>query len=64
MTTLRYFDRRPDVVKIFNDLETYLNYCRENLIEYDPANMYKDEKWRQVDKKPVRFERKPYKKTR
>lgn len=31
----------PEVNKIFNDLESWLNYCRFHLINYDPADLYK-----------------------
>ena len=36
-----YFENRPDVVRIFDDLEAYLNYCRFELCEFNPADLYR-----------------------
>ena len=36
----RYFDRRPDIVKIFDDLEAYLNFCRIELLPFNEADLY------------------------
>jgi hypothetical protein len=36
-----YFENRPDVVRIFDDLDTYLDFCRIELIEFNPADLYK-----------------------
>lgn len=35
-----YFDSKPEVVKIFNDLEDYLDFCRMELLPYDPSHLY------------------------
>ena len=35
-----YFETRPDVVKIFDDLENLLDFCRLELLPYDPADLY------------------------
>lgn len=35
-----YFERRPDIVKIFDDLEAYLNFCRIELLPFNPADLY------------------------
>ena len=39
-----YFDNRPDVVKLFDDIEAYQNYCRLELIEFNPADIITDKK--------------------
>ena len=36
-----YFENRPDVVKVFDDLEAYHNWCRFELREFNPAELYK-----------------------
>lgn len=36
-----YFENRPDVVKVFDDLEAYLDYCRFNLQPFNPAELYR-----------------------
>jgi hypothetical protein len=39
--TVSYFADRPDVVKIFDDLDKFRNFCRFNAYKFDEANMYK-----------------------
>jgi hypothetical protein len=36
-----YFENRPDVVRIFDDLEAYYDYCRFELIDFNPAELYR-----------------------
>lgn len=36
-----YFERRPDIVKLFGDLEEYKDFCRFELREFNPAELYK-----------------------
>jgi hypothetical protein len=36
-----YFENRPDIVKIFDDLEGYYNFCRMELRDYNPADLYR-----------------------
>lgn len=66
-----YFENRPDVVRVFDDLDAYLDYCRIELCDFNPADMYrKDSKNYQnflYSKRPKRpwvdrnnGERKPY----
>jgi hypothetical protein len=37
----KYFENRPDVVKVFNDLEAYLDFCRFELRDFNPADLYR-----------------------
>jgi hypothetical protein len=37
----KYFENRPDVVKIFDDLEAYLDWCRFEMQPYNPADLYR-----------------------
>ena len=48
MTEKSYFAQRPDVVKIFNDLERFKNFCRFEFLKYDEKNLYngKSREWR------------------
>jgi hypothetical protein len=62
-----YFENRLDVVKIFDDLESFHNYCRMELVEFNEAHLYNRESWiwRNYEKstrprKPWNGERKPY----
>ena len=35
-----YFQSRPDIVKLFEDLEAYLDFCRIEARKFDPADLY------------------------
>lgn len=35
-----YFDRRRDIVRIFDDLDALLDFCRIELLPYNPADLY------------------------
>lgn len=37
----KYFDNRPDVVRVFRDLEDFHDFCRFEMCEFDPANLYR-----------------------
>jgi hypothetical protein len=36
-----YFGTRPDVVRVFDDLEAYHDWCRIEMRKFDPADMYR-----------------------
>lgn len=38
---------KPEVVKIFDDLEAWLDHCRFNLLKFDPADLYKSKEHRE-----------------
>ncbi len=35
-----YFETRPDIVKIFEDLESYHDFCRFEMIDFNQAELY------------------------
>jgi hypothetical protein len=53
-----YFDNNPNIVKIFDDLEAYLDFCRFELRDFNPADLYKKDSndWKayQYSKRPKR----------
>lgn len=55
---------KPEVVKIFDDLDAWLDHCRFNLINFDPADLYRSQEYknftRGYEKRPWNGERKPY----
>lgn len=62
-----YFENRPDVVKIFEDLEAYHDYCRIELFPFDESHLYNRESWAwrnfeksKRPKKSFNGERKPF----
>jgi hypothetical protein len=38
-----YFDNRPDVVRIFEEIEAFHDFCRLELREFNPAEVYRKE---------------------
>ena len=36
----KYFENRPDVVKIFEDLEAFHDFCRIELLPFNEADLY------------------------
>ena len=36
-----YFANRPDIVKVWEDLEAFHDFCRFNLREFNPAELYR-----------------------
>ena len=64
---INYFETRPDIVKIFDDLEAFRDWCCLELCEFNEAYLYNREswQWRNFDKsrrtkKAFNGERKPY----
>jgi hypothetical protein len=62
-----YFENRPDIVKIFDDLEAFHDWCRFEMVPFDESHLYNRESWvwRNFDKsrrpkKAWTGERKPY----
>jgi hypothetical protein len=37
----KYLTMKPEVSKVFDDLEAYLDYCRLELIDFNPADLYR-----------------------
>ena len=36
-----YFENRPDVVKVWEDLESYHDWCRLQLCDFNPTDLYR-----------------------
>jgi hypothetical protein len=51
---------KPEVTKIFDDLEEWLDQCRFNLMEYNPAHLYKSVDYKQFSREKM-FDRRPKK---
>ena len=47
-----YFETRPEIVKIFDDLDALKDFCRMEMIPYDESFLYNRESWvwRKFDK--------------
>jgi hypothetical protein len=62
-----YFENRPDVVRIFDDLDRLLDFCRIEMLPFNPADLYNREsqvwksfEWSRRPKKPWNGEKKPW----
>lgn len=42
----KYLRMSPEVSKIYNDLDAWLNYCRFRMIKFDEADLYKSVEYR------------------
>jgi hypothetical protein len=42
----KYLVMKPDVIRIYNDLETWHNHCRIELIDFNPADLYKSKAYK------------------
>jgi hypothetical protein len=49
---------KPEVNKIFDDLEAWMDYCRFNLINYDPKDLYRSHEYRAFQRESDWKERK------
>jgi hypothetical protein len=49
---------KPEVSKIFEDLDKWLDYCRINLIEFNPADLYRSVDYKTFQRTQEYLERK------
>ena len=40
-----YFDNNPEIVKIFEDLEAFHEYCRMEMLPYNERDLYNRGSW-------------------
>ena len=40
---INYWESKPEIVKIFDDLEKFKDFCRFELLPFDEANLYNRE---------------------
>jgi hypothetical protein len=43
----KYLTMKPEVSKIYDDLEAWLDHCRFNLIEFNPSDMYRTDAYKE-----------------
>lgn len=70
----QYFANRPDVVKVWEDIDAWLDHCRFNLMDFNPADVYRTQAYKDwarrkngfrtgyqgKNPRPYNGERKPY----
>lgn len=64
---INYWESKPEIVKIFDDLEALHDFCRFELLPFNEADLYNNRSkvWQQYERstkprKPWNGERKPY----
>ena len=45
------FRMKPEVSKIFDDLEEWLNHCRFNLMRYDEKDLYRSPEYKEFKRR-------------
>lgn len=62
MAKSSYFESRPDVVRVFEDLEALHDFCRFELLPFNAADLYNKQSqvWRAFDasRRPRKWESK------
>lgn len=48
---------KPEVNKIFDDLDRWLDHCRFNLIPFNPADLYKSQEYKNWQREQDYLER-------
>jgi hypothetical protein len=54
----KYLTMKPEVKKIFEDLEAWYDHCRLNLIDYNPADLYKSKSYKDFQRTQEWLQRK------
>lgn len=49
---------KPETEKVFDDLDKWLDYCRFNLLPFNPADMYRSQDYRNFQREQEYLERK------
>ena len=49
---------KPEVSKIFDDLDRWLDHCRLNLAKFDPKDLYRSPEYRRFQQEQEYLERK------
>ena len=46
----KYLRMKPEVNRIYDDLDQYKDWCRINMFKYDEKDIYRSEQWRRFEK--------------
>jgi len=49
---------KPEVVRIFDDLEVRLDHCRFNLLPFNPSDLYKSKEYKEFQRNNEYLQRK------
>lgn len=51
---LKYLKMKPEVSRIFDDLDAWLQNCKWKMRKYDPADLYKSDHYKKFEQKKYR----------
>ena len=60
----KYLTMKPEVSKIFDDLDKWLDHCRINLLPYNPKDLYRSDAYRAWQREQDYFARRAKKEAR
>jgi len=46
----KHLRMKPEVSKIFDDIENYKEYCKDNMLKFDERDLYKSEQYKKFEK--------------
>jgi hypothetical protein len=47
----KYLKMKPEVSRIFDDLDEWYSHCKWKLMKYDPADLYKSDSYKKFEKR-------------
>lgn len=54
MAVAKYIEKhltmKPEVSRIFDDLDAYRDYCRYNMLKFDERDLYKSDQYKKFEK--------------
>jgi len=53
---------KPEVTKIFDDLDAWLDHCRFNLLPFVPSDLYRSQEYRHFSRPSYQGDRKNFRK--
>lgn len=53
----KYLRMTPEVTQLFNDLESYRDYCRFNFLKFNERDLYRSDQYRRFDRDRRRLEK-------
>lgn len=49
----KHLTMKPEVSRIFNDLDAYREFCRENMLKFDERDLYKSDQYKKFEKQRI-----------
>lgn len=46
----KHLTMKPEVTRIFDDLDAYREYCRGNMLKFDERDLYKSDQYKKFEK--------------